>query len=127
MIEVSYIDSTTNLNWTVGLDWSFDTHAVPSWGEDFVMWGGSKLTSINATWPHGNWSEDVAMNGGKQVATMIEVSDDAPWLVLHELGHSIGLAHNPGDPTSVMNNTVTPNASTWDAADLRALHELGAR
>ena len=47
-------------------------------------------------------------------------------VLLHELGHSVGLAH-VADPTQIMNDTATPTGpTTYAAGDLAGLWWLGA-
>ena len=44
--------------------------------------------------------------------------------LLHELGHAIGLAHNPNDPNSIMNPVLSAANPLPDAADAAAVQSL---
>jgi Matrixin len=44
--------------------------------------------------------------------------------LLHEIGHSLGLAHNSSDPNSIMNPTLTASNRLPDANDIKALQSL---
>jgi Ca2+-binding RTX toxin-like protein len=46
-------------------------------------------------------------------------------VVEHELGHALGLAHNPADPDAVMNPTAGPdNSAGPDQSDIQAIQSL---
>ena len=48
-------------------------------------------------------------------------------LLLHELGHAVGLAHPLiNDPQEIMYARVTAQSAAWGAGDLTGLHAVGA-
>jgi hypothetical protein len=47
-------------------------------------------------------------------------------ILMHELGHVVGLNHSP-DQHQIMASGAPLKASVWGAADLTGLHKVGSR
>lgn len=80
---------------------------------------GSGVTQIVAT---GAWINTTHVRD-----TGFGVGDHAGQVILHELGHTVGLLHAPSDPRSTqrMNFTNPEAAARWGAGDLAGLRAVG--
>lgn len=83
--------------------------------------GNSASLLPEQQWPYG------ASTSGMHSHGQISVLGDAPWghraVLLHEMGHAIGLAHNEADATSIMwpvAGSPYKAPSGEDAANMRA-------
>ena len=67
----------------------------------------------------------VALNGSEHLANGFAPGKTWGKVVLHELGHVLGLGH-VGDPAQVMHDSLLSSPAVWGAGDLAGLRELGA-
>ncbi len=71
----------------------------------------------------GTWSGDVQLNSNMGLGVSSSAQYDFSTVILHELGHSLGLADN-SDPTSVMDATYHGVDTTPSASDIAALQAI---
>jgi hypothetical protein len=97
----------------------------PDLAADVAGEGGSPEVTLPGSRPvyvTGSVALDAA-----QFASILSRPDgtaEARAIVLHELGHVVGLAHVT-DPTQLMNPTASPGVVDFQAGDLTGLSELG--
>lgn len=66
----------------------------------------------------------VEINGNRSWRRGLEASDALAAVFVHELGHVVGLSHNP-DPASFMHHQAGGEARSWTEADAAQLAQLG--
>lgn len=67
----------------------------------------------------------VALNGSEHLDNGFAPGKTWGKVVLHELGHVLGLGH-VDDPAQVMHDSLVSSPAAWGAGDLAGLRELGA-
>jgi hypothetical protein len=126
--EVNYavatINAQTGAHWTHGPDVPYDGSIGVSQlqlpepaGQAWVFYPTAQTLKNNPGWPAGNWTTyqvfegTHTVNGATRVdRSLTEVADQGNYLMLHELGHVMGLADNP----VCWNSSVMGQDSSYD-------------
>lgn len=66
----------------------------------------------------------IVLNGAEQLANGFAPGKTWGKVVMHELGHVVGLDHVP-DPAQIMHDTLVSSPGDWGAGDLAGLRRLG--
>lgn len=100
-----------------------DTHLIIAWGTP----GTNEAGIGGATYTPGrtaSGAEALVINRGMVV---LDATRTTSRLLMHELGHAVGLAHPLiDDRTEIMHARLTAGPATWGAGDLAGLHAVGA-
>lgn len=67
----------------------------------------------------------IALNGAEQLANGFAPGKTWGKVILHELGHLVGLDHVP-DPAQVMHSSLVSSPAIWGAGDEAGLRQLGS-
>jgi hypothetical protein len=94
----------------------FDVHDVGVAGSTIVRNGAGRLVYVSGS---------IVLNGAEQLANGFAPGKTWGKVVLHELGHLIGLDHVP-DPAQVMHASLVSSPAVWGAGDEAGLRQLGA-
>lgn len=99
-----------------------DTQLIIAWGapgEDAGVGGATYLPGRTAA-----GAEALVINRGM---VRLDPARTTGRLLLHELGHAVGLAHPLADDRNeIMHARLTAGAAVWGAGDLAGLHAVGA-
>lgn len=94
----------------------FDVDDVGVGGSSIRTNGDGRLVYVSGS---------VILNGSEQLANGFAPGKTWGKVVLHELGHVIGLGH-VDDPSQVMHDSLVSSPARWGPGDLAGLRELGA-
>ncbi len=114
--------------WAPVVIWWTSPSQMPVLAGDVAGEGGSTWTQASADSPTEVYVTGFVALDGPQLAQIMSEPDGhdrAKAVILHELGHLVGLAH-VHDPTQIMNPVNEPGTTDYAAGDLDGLHQLGS-
>lgn len=127
-LTFTYAGTTTVVPGRTPGDYPSDTQLIIAWAPDADVAGVGGATYL----PGRTESGDDALIIDRGMVVLDATSSEAGGattgrLLLHELGHAVGLAHPLiDDPNEIMYPLLTAGAAAWGAGDLAGLHAVGA-